>query len=83
MHNVELAGAEIEGEGAGALDPDMELEEGWEQQAGWGRATREREQVLEDDQEDAPGQVRVEQASKSGEARAQKDKAATESYEKR
>ena len=39
--------------------------------------------VLEDDQEDAPEEARAEQAGESGEARAQKDKAAAESYEKR
>ena len=47
VHNVEATGAEMEEEKAGALDPNMELEEEWEQQAGWGRATRGRKQVLE------------------------------------
>ena len=36
--------------------------------------------LVEDDQENAPGEVRVEQASKSGEARAQRDKAAAEQH---
>ena len=73
----------MEEEEAEAPDPDMEQEQEWEQQAGWGRAARERKQVLEDGQEDAPEEVRAEQAGESGKAQAQKDKAATESYEKR
>ena len=39
--------------------------------------------MLEDGQEDAPEEVRAEQAGESGKAQAQKDKAASESYEKR
>jgi hypothetical protein len=39
--------------------------------------------VLEDGQEDAPEEVRAEQAGESGKAQAQKDKAAAESYEER
>ena len=62
---------------------DMEQEEEWEQQTGWGKAARRRKQVLGDDQEDASVEASREQAGMLGEARAQKDKAATESYEKR
>ena len=83
VHIVEGAGAEEregEAEGPGS---DMEQEEQWERQAGWSKATRRRRQVLVDDQEDAPGEASREQAGVSGETRAQKEKAAAESYEKR
>ena len=40
VHNVEGAGAEIGGEEAEAPGSDMEHEEEWGQQAGWGRAIR-------------------------------------------
>ena len=83
VHNVEGAGAEVGEEEAEAPGSDMEQEEEWEQQAGWGRAARGRKQVLEDGQEDAPEEVRAEQAGESGKAQAQKEKAAAESYEKR
>ena len=53
------------------------------QQGGWGRAARGRRQELEDGQEDAPEVAREEQAGESGKANASKEKAATESYEKR
>ena len=62
----------------------MELEEEWEQQAGWGSlAARGWRQVLEDDLGNAPGEASREQAGELGGARAQKGKAAAESYEKR
>ena len=61
----------------------VEQEEEWEQQAGWGRATRGRKQVLDEGQEVAPEEARAEQAGESGRAQAQKEKAAAESYEKR
>ena len=61
----------------------MEQEEQWERQAGWSKAIRRRRQVLVDDQEDALGEASREQAGVSGETRAQKEKAAAESYEKR
>ena len=98
VHNVEGAGAEGEGEGAGALD-HTELGEEWERQAGWGKAARRRRQVLEDDQEDAPGEAQEdapaeaqegapgeaqeEQIGGSGGTRVQRERAAAEAYEKR
>ena len=51
---------------------------------GWLEWTaRGRRQALEDGQEDAPEEARVEQAGVPGETRALKEKAAAESYEKR
>ena len=70
VHNVEGAGAEMGEEGAEAPGSDMEQEEEWEQQAGWGRAAKGGNQVLEDGQEDAPEEVRAEQADESGKAQA-------------
>ena len=69
-HNVEGVRAEMEEEEAEAPDPDTEREEEWEHQAGWGRAARGRTQVPGDGQEDAPGEIRAEQAGESGRAHA-------------
>ena len=80
VHNVEGAGAEIGEEEAEAPSSDMEQEEEWEQQAGWGRSARGRKQVLDEGKEVAPEEARVEQADESGRAQTQKDKAAAESY---
>ena len=57
--------------------------EEWEQQAGWGKAARGRRHVLEDDQGYAPEEAQEERTGGLGETRAQKEKAAAESYEKR
>ena len=83
VHTMEGPEAEMEGEEAEAPGSDMEQEEECKQQAGWGKAARRRKQVLEDDQEDASEEASREQAGMLGEARAQKDKIAAESYEKR
>ena len=80
---TEGAGAEVEEEETKAPGSDTEQEEQWEQQAGWSKAARRRKQMLENDQEDAPVEAREEQAGLLGEARAQREKAAAKSYEKR
>ena len=51
-----------------AAAPGAGREEGeeWVQQAGWSGLGRDRRQVLEDDQEDAPVVARLEHAGKVG-----------------
>ena len=83
VHMIEGARAEREEEEAEAPGSDTEREGQWEQQDGWSKAARRREQVLGGDQEDASEEARGEQTGTVGEARAQRGKAAAESYEKR
>ena len=83
VHSVEGAGADAEDGEAAATCAGTEKNEEWVRQASWSGTARGRRQVLEDGQEDAPEVARAEQAGVAGKTHAMREKAATESCEKR